>query len=102
PLEIRRMGTEGSLGEPGGHHQHGGLGTGHAGNAGLPKTRETVSKTVTALHFLPAAAIARRIRNGSLRAADALESSLERQQSLHGRLNAVVVTDLAAARKAAR
>ncbi len=57
---------------------------------------------MTALHFLPAAAIARRIRNGSLRAADALESALERQQALHGRLNAVVITDLAAARKAAR
>ena len=57
---------------------------------------------MTALHFLPAAAIARRIRSGSLSAADALESALERQQALHGHLNAVVVTDLAAARKAAR
>ena len=57
---------------------------------------------MTPLHFLPAAAIARRIRNGSLRAADALESVLERQQALHPRLNAVVVTDLPAARKAAR
>ncbi len=57
---------------------------------------------MTAPHFLSAAAVARRIRNGSLRAADALESALERQKALHSRLNAVVVTDLAAARKAAR
>lgn len=57
---------------------------------------------MTPLHFLSAAAIARRIRNGSLRAADALESALERQQALHPRLNAIVVTNLAAARKSAR
>ncbi len=50
---------------------------------------------MTALHFLSAAAIARRIRSNSLSATDALESALERQQALHPRFNAVVVTDLA-------
>lgn len=52
--------------------------------------------------FGSALALARRIRAGTLSAADALEACLERQQRVHARLNAVVVTDLAAARKAAR
>lgn len=52
--------------------------------------------------FLSAQALARRIRSGRLSAGDALEAVLERQQRWHGRLNAVVVSDIDNARKAAR
>jgi amidase len=54
------------------------------------------------VHHLSAVALARRIGSGSLSAVDALDHMLERQKALHPRLNAIVVTDLAAARKAAR
>jgi amidase len=52
--------------------------------------------------FLPAHTLARRIRSGKTGAADTLEMYLERQQQLHPQLNAIIATDLAAARKAAR
>ena len=52
--------------------------------------------------FLSATALARRIRAGRVSASEALEAVLERQRRFHGALNAVVVTDAASARKAAR
>ncbi len=52
--------------------------------------------------FLSARVLARRIRSGALSAADALEMYVERQQHLNPRLNAIIATDLANARKTAR
>lgn len=52
--------------------------------------------------FMSARALARRIAAGRVRAVDALEASLERQQRLHGELNAIVITDLERARRDAR
>ena len=52
--------------------------------------------------YLSARTLARQIRSGKISAADALEACIERQQQLHPQLNAIVVTDLPAARKAAR
>ena len=52
--------------------------------------------------YLSARTLARHIRSGKLSAADALEACIERQQQLHPQLNAIVVTDLPAARKMAR
>ncbi|MBC7781624.1 MAG: amidase [Proteobacteria bacterium] len=57
---------------------------------------------MNALTFLSAASLARRIARGSLSARDALEFHLERHERLHPRLNAIVVTDIPAARKRAR
>jgi amidase len=51
--------------------------------------------------FDSALSIARRVRRGMLRARDALEFTLERQQRLHPALNAIVVTDVAKARRQA-
>jgi len=52
--------------------------------------------------FLSARALARRIRSGALSAVDALDMYVERHQRLNPRLNAVIATDLANARKTAR
>jgi amidase len=52
--------------------------------------------------FLSAIALARRIRSGKLSAADTLDQYVERHERFHARLNAIVVTDLERARKAAR
>ena len=57
---------------------------------------------MTPLVFQSAAAIARSLRAGKLTASDALEMYLARHQRLHLRLNAIVVTDIDGARKAAR
>jgi amidase len=52
--------------------------------------------------FLSARALARRIRSGALSAVDALDMYVERHQRLNPRLNAIIATDLANARKTAR
>lgn len=52
--------------------------------------------------FASAIALARRIRAGRVSASDVLEMYLERQRRFHEPLNAVVVTDIPSARKAAR
>lgn len=57
---------------------------------------------MTDLAYATAAAIARRVRSGRLRAVDALDQALARQERLHGTLNAIVVTDVERARKVAR
>jgi amidase len=57
---------------------------------------------MSATAFLSATALARRIRSGRLSAADALELYVERRERFHARLNAIVVTDIERARKAAR
>lgn len=57
---------------------------------------------MSATAFLSATALARRIRSGKLSAPDALEMFVERRERFHERLNAIVVTDLERARKAAR